>query len=71
MFKSLVNEAFNLVLEEAKKDENQKRIKSTVIDPVIEYIFQQLYPYIFITVIFFLLMIILSFLIIYIMIFYH
>ena len=43
---------------EFKKKENMDKINSNVLDPLIDYILQRLYPYILITCIMFLLMLI-------------
>jgi hypothetical protein len=40
---------------EFKKNENQNKIKIYIIDPIIYYILDRLYPYIFITAIIFIL----------------
>lgn len=51
----IVEELTEYFILECKKDENLNRMKVFVIDPLIEYTFKRLYPYIVITsVIFFL-----------------
>ena len=51
----IVEELTQYFLMEVKKDENINKMKVFVIDPLIEYTFKRLYPYILITsVIFFL-----------------
>ncbi len=51
----IVEELTQYTLNEFKKEENLNKMKVFVIDPLIEYTFKRLYPYILITsVIFFL-----------------
>ena len=51
----IVDELTQYFLNEFKKEENLNKMKVFVIDPLIEYTFKRLYPYILITsVIFFL-----------------
>ena len=51
----IVEELTQYFLMEVKKEENINKMKVFVIDPLIEYTFKRLYPYILITsVIFFL-----------------
>jgi hypothetical protein len=51
----IVDELTQYTLNEFKKEENLNKMKVFVIDPLIEYTFKRLYPYILITsVIFFL-----------------
>lgn len=51
----IVDELTQYLLNEFKKEENLNKMKVFVIDPLIEYTFKRLYPYILITsVIFFL-----------------
>ena len=50
----IVDELTQYTLNEFKKEENLNKMKVFVIDPLIEYTFKRLYPYILITsVIFF------------------
>jgi hypothetical protein len=56
----LTNEIVNTFLTEAKKEENMCRIKRTVMDPLIDYTFKKLYPYIVITSILFILIFVLA-----------
>ena len=48
------------ILEVCDKTENKKRLEETVIDPMVCYILDRLYPYIFATAAFFILMLITS-----------
>jgi hypothetical protein len=57
---NLTGEIVNTLLTEAKKEENMCRIKRTVMDPLIDYTFQKLYPYIVITSILFILIFVLA-----------
>lgn len=61
----LTDEIINTLLTEAKKEENMCRIKRTVMDPLIDYTFQKLYPYIVITSILFILIFVLAISILY------
>lgn len=47
-------------MSEAKKEQNMTRIKRDIMDPLIEYMFQKLYPYIIVTSILFILIFILA-----------
>jgi hypothetical protein len=57
---NLTSEVINTLLIEAKKEENICRIKRTIMDPLIDYTFQKLYPYIVITSILFILIFVLA-----------
>lgn len=60
---TLTNLTIELVekfISEAKKEQNINQIKRDVMDPLIEYMFQKLYPYIIITSIMFILIFILA-----------
>lgn len=50
----LLKEGFDIIICEGKKEENVEKIKQ-LMDPLIEYMFQKLYPYIVITSIMFVL----------------
>jgi len=43
---SVTSEIIDIFAKEFKKDENQKKIKREMIDPIIMYTFDRLYPYI-------------------------
>lgn len=57
---NLTIELVEKFMTEAKKEENMTQIKRDVMDPLIEYMFQKLYPYIIITSIMFILIFILA-----------
>tara|TARA_B100001989_G_C24337387_1_gene363229 strand:+ start:230 stop:451 length:222 start_codon:yes stop_codon:yes gene_type:complete len=56
----IVDELTQYTLNEFKKEENLNKMKVFVIDPLIEYTFKRLYPYILITSIIFFLTFILA-----------
>lgn len=49
MIGKLTNEIIQKIIFEFKKNENQEQLKTYIIDPIICYILDRLYPYIFIT----------------------
>ena len=51
----MTTELIDKIIEEFRKNENQERIKINIIDPLIYYILDRLYPYIFVTAIIFIL----------------
>jgi hypothetical protein len=57
---NLTIELVEKFISEAKKEQNINQIKRDVMDPLIEYMFQKLYPYIIITSILFILIFILA-----------
>lgn len=59
MIGKITNEIIQIVLEECKKDENKQQIKTYIIDPLICYILDRLYPYIFLTATVFILILLL------------
>ena len=64
-FSSELTEYF---IEEIKKEENVEKIKENVINPLIDYTFHRLYPYILITSVIFFLTFILAVIILYVII---
>jgi len=55
MKKDLGEQAIEYLVNEFSKEENKKKIKAKIIDPIFIYVLQQIYPYFIITsVIFFL-----------------
>lgn len=68
MIDKLTNELIHKVVDELKKDENQKLLKTHVVDPAICYIFDRVYPYIFISSIVFILILLLAIVILFILI---
>lgn len=55
-------------IEEIKKEENVKTLKDNVVNPLIDYTFHRLYPYILVTSIIFFLTFILAVIILYLII---
>lgn len=51
----IIKDLLNRCILEFKKDENFERIKSTFLDPCVEYLVKQFYPYIITTCIIFIL----------------
>lgn len=49
MLGKFTNELIQKIIFEFKKEENQEQLKAHIIDPIICYILDRLYPYIFIT----------------------
>lgn len=49
MFGKITNELIDNLIFEFKKEKNQTQLKTHIIDPIICYILDRLYPYIFIT----------------------
>ena len=43
---SITTEIIDIFAKELKKKENQKKIRTEMIDPIIMYTFERLYPYI-------------------------
>ena len=60
LMNKIVDELTQYTLNEFKKEENLNKMKVFVIDPLIEYTFKRLYPYILITSIIFFLTFILA-----------
>lgn len=46
---SLINELFNMTIDELKKEENKKKIQSYILEPTYNYISNKIYPYIIVT----------------------
>lgn len=61
----IVDELTEYCLNEFKKEENLNKMKVFVIDPLIEYTFKRLYPYILVTSVIFFLTFILAIVILY------
>lgn len=49
MFGKITSELIQQMVEEFKKDENQEQVKINILDPILCYTLDRLYPYIFIT----------------------
>lgn len=57
---NVTQEAIETIITEAKKQENIDNVKTYVMDPLIEYMFQKLYPYIVVTSVLFIVIFILT-----------
>ena len=62
----IVNQGITICLEEFQKDSNRKKIEENILDPVIKYIGEQLWPYIMYSIIFISLLLLILFYTIYI-----
>ena len=49
MLGKFTDEIIKQIIEEIKKDENQKQIKLNIVDPLVYHILDKLYPYILVT----------------------
>ncbi len=49
MIGKITNELIQKIICEFKKENNQEQIKTQIIEPIICYIMDKMYPYIFIT----------------------
>lgn len=65
---NLTKEIVDTIILEAKKENNMTQIKREIMDPLIDYTFQKLYPYILVTSILFFLIFILAISILYMLI---
>lgn len=68
LINKLSNEFAEYFFEEIKKEENVEKIKENVINPLIDYTFHRLYPYILVTSVIFFLTFILAVIILYLII---
>jgi hypothetical protein len=57
-WQAIGNELLEKCIIEIKKQENMDKLHTNVLDPLIDYILQRLYPYIMVTCIMFLLMLV-------------
>ena len=48
----LLNQGIDLCIEEFKKDTNKHKLEQDILDPVIQYIGERLWPYIMYSIIF-------------------
>ena len=55
-WQAIGNELLEKCIIEIKKQENMDKLHTNILDPLIDYILQRLYPYILITCVMFLLM---------------
>jgi hypothetical protein len=69
MIKEFASSFVEKFVTELNKDDNRKRLEKEIIDPVICYILDRLYPYIFITAIIFIILLILATLMIFLIIY--
>ena len=65
---NLTKEIVDVAITESKKEKNIGQIKRNIMDPLIDYTFQKLYPYIIITSMLFFLTFILAICILYMLI---
>lgn len=63
MLGKVTNGIIQKLIEEFKKEDNQNKLKTHCIDPLIYHIFDKLYPYIIITFVIFILILLIVFLI--------
>ena len=63
----IVKQSVDLCIEEFKKEHNQQKLEDNILDPVIQYIGDRLWPYIMYSVIFISLLLLLLLYIIYIL----
>ncbi len=57
-WQSIGNELLEKIIIELKKKENVEKIHSNILDPLIDYIIQRMYPYIMVSCVIFLLILI-------------
>jgi uncharacterized membrane protein len=67
-FTKLTNSIINKFIDEMKKEENNEKLKTYVIDPCICHIMNKFYPYLIISAIIFILIFLISILILFLMI---
>jgi len=67
-FTKLTNNIINKFIDEMKKEENNKKLKTYVIDPCVCHIINIFYPYLIITAIIFILIFLISILILFLII---
>lgn len=56
MLDKIAKNTFDIFIEEFCKEDNKKRLKTKVIDPIFIYVINRVYPYIIVTSIIFILM---------------
>lgn len=56
---TLISEIVNLIIKEFNKDSNRILLESKIIDPILNYIFNKLRPYVIMAVSFFMIIILL------------
>jgi len=67
-FTKLTNNIINKFIDEMKKEENNQKLKTYVIDPCMCHIMNKFYPYIIVTAIIFILIFLISILILFLII---
>ena len=68
MIDKFTSELLHKFVNEIKKEDNQELLKAHVVDPAICYIFDRVYPYIFISSVVFILTLLLAIVILFILI---
>lgn len=68
MIDKFTNELLHKIVNAVKKEKNQELLKIHVVDPAICYIFDRVYPYIFISSVIFILILLLAIIILFILI---
>lgn len=53
--KKITTDIIEMIIAELKEDENMDRVKKDILKPIINYILEQIYPYLIISVIIFIL----------------
>lgn len=53
--KKITTDIIEMIIAELKEDENMDRVKKDILKPIINYILEQIYPYLIISVIIFVL----------------
>ena len=61
----IINQGIDLCIEELQKQSNKQKLESDVLDPIIKYIGERLWPYIMYSIIFLCSLILILFYIIY------
>tara|TARA_Y100000389_G_C17399912_1_gene484742 strand:- start:350 stop:583 length:234 start_codon:yes stop_codon:yes gene_type:complete len=51
--RDIIRDILNHVLDEVREKKNMDRLRSNLIDPIVQYAFAQMYPYIIVTSILF------------------
>jgi hypothetical protein len=60
ILEEIIRDLLKTTLKEVRKDENMTRLQTELVDPIIQYAFAQLYPYIVVTALGFFLIFILA-----------
>jgi len=60
MIGKFTSDIIHKLINEFKKDENQEQLKTHIIEPIVCYILDRLYPYIFITATVFILLLLIA-----------